>query len=142
MGIRMLHRWTPAAGTPARADAASAPSVPSSPVPAFAADASTARIPTDLVAVARRTATRLRHRFTARVTRVGRAAGAPLRGRWTDLVRGYLALLLAAIPRTRPPRTITVFVASLTERPSGPGPHRPPRRNRQGRQDPGRGATP
>ncbi|MGW3093730.1 hypothetical protein ACWDCC_09780 [Streptomyces sp. NPDC001102] len=44
MGIRMLNRRT----ATAQAHAEPAPVEPSTPVPVFAADASTARIPTDL----------------------------------------------------------------------------------------------
>ncbi|WP_208615714.1 hypothetical protein [Streptomyces cellostaticus] len=144
MGIRMLHRRTPEArnGAPARADTASAQATPASPVPPFAADASTARIPVDLATTARRTAADLRRRLAARAARTdGTAPGWRVRA---DLARGYLALLLTLIPRARPRRTLTVFVAPalvapVTEPPAGPGPHRPPHRDRP---EPGPGATP
>ncbi|MFJ9116392.1 hypothetical protein ACIRJO_12685 [Streptomyces sp. NPDC102394] len=70
MGIRMLNRRT----ATARAHAEPAPAEPSTPVPVFAADASTARIPTDLATdlatTLHRTAAhltdRLRHRSAPR----------------------------------------------------------------------------
>ncbi|MFJ9816339.1 hypothetical protein ACIRU3_13910 [Streptomyces sp. NPDC101151] len=129
MGIRMLHRRTPEArnGTPARADTASDRATPASPVPALAADASTARIPADLATTVRRAAADLRRRPAAR-TRRGPDRSA--RRAWPDLVRGYLALLLTLIPRARPRRTLTVFVAAVIEPPTGRGPHRPPHRDR------------
>ncbi|EST22921.1 hypothetical protein M878_34180 [Streptomyces roseochromogenus subsp. oscitans DS 12.976] len=141
----MLHRRTPEADTRAWADTASAQAMPASPVPALTADASTARIPTGLAAAVRRAVTDLRH---------GRAGGTAHAGRtpdwrqWTDLARGYLALALTAIPRSRPRPTLTVFVASLTERPAAPGPHRPPHRDHPDHRDspdrsePGPDATP
>ncbi|MFI1361547.1 hypothetical protein [Streptomyces griseochromogenes] len=144
MGIRMLHRRTPEArhGTPARADTASAQATPASSVPPLAADASTARIPADLPATVRRAAANLRRRLAARVARTDGAAP-DWRAR-ADLARGYLALLLTLIPRVRPRRTLTVFVAPVlvarvTEPPGGPGPHLPPHRDRP---EPGPGATP
>lgn len=151
MGIRMLHRRTPEAYIRAWADTASAQAMPASPVPALAADASTARIPADLTATVRRAATHLRHRLAGLTAPVDRA---PDWRQWADLARGYLALALTAIPRPRPRRTLTVFVASLTDRPAAPGPHRPPhrdrrdqreqrdQRDRQDRRGPGPDATP
>ena len=143
MGIRMLHRRTPEArdGTPVRADPASAQATPASPVPPLAADASTARIPADLATTARRAAADLRHRLAARAARTDGAA--PDWRVRADLARGYLALLLTLIPRARPRRTLTVFVAPVpaapvTEPPADPGPHRPPHRDRP---EPGPGAT-
>ncbi|MGW1803843.1 hypothetical protein [Streptomyces sp. NPDC002078] len=121
MGIRMLHRRTPEADTRAWADAASAQAMPASPVPAFAADASTARIPVELTATVHRAATNLWYRLTGLTAPVDRA---PDWRQWADLARGYLALALTAIPRPRPRRTLTVFVASLTDRPAAAGPHR------------------
>jgi hypothetical protein len=114
----MLHRRTPEAhnGTTAWADTASAQGTPASPVPPLAADASTARIPADPAATVRKAAADLRRRLAARTHH------APDWRAWTDLARGYLALLLAAIPKARPRRTLTVFVASLAERPSHPDP--------------------
>ncbi|MFF3912603.1 hypothetical protein ACFYZB_03810 [Streptomyces sp. NPDC001852] len=132
MGIRMLHRRTPEADTRAWADAASAQAMPASPVPALAADASTARIPADLSATVRRAATSLRHRLAGLTAPVDRA---PDWRQWADLARGYLALALSAFPRPRPRRTLTVFVASLTDRPAAPDPHRPPRRDHRDHED-------
>ncbi|MEU9239859.1 hypothetical protein [Streptomyces shenzhenensis] len=108
MGIRMVHRRTPQSRPPANArSASSAAQVPaSSSAPGQAADASSARIPADLAVTVRRTATRLRRRLRAR----------PGLRQWLDLARSHLALLLAALPGPRRPRTMTVFVASLTER--------------------------
>ncbi|MER6269864.1 hypothetical protein [Streptomyces sp900105755] len=109
MGIRMVHRRTPQSRPPAKARSASASAqVTASPsTPALAAGASSARIPVDLAVTVRRAATRLRRRLRAR----------PDLRQWLDLARSYLALLLAALPSPRRPRTMTVFVASLTERP-------------------------
>ncbi len=130
MGIRMLHRRTPEAATGAWAATASTQAVPAAPVPALAADASTARIPADLATTLRDTTRRLRRRLA------GRAAHTPDWRQWTDLARGYLALVLTVIPRSRPRPTLTVFVASLTERPAAPGRHRPRHRDPQDPQDP------
>ncbi|MFF8589880.1 hypothetical protein ACF061_00315 [Streptomyces sp. NPDC015220] len=124
MGIRMLnHR--PAAPQTAVGAALAAP-LP--PVPAQAADASTARIPTDLAATVRRAATGLRRRLTLRE---------PLPWRlWADLPRGYVALLLTRLPRPGQAHTVTVFVATppfpAGGRPSGPPSGRPrPDRSRR-----------
>ncbi|MEU1009190.1 hypothetical protein ACIP4Y_05480 [Streptomyces sp. NPDC088810] len=130
MGIRMLHRRTPEAATGAWADTVSAQAVPAAPVPALAADASTARIPADLATTVRHVTQRLRRGLA------GRPARTPDWRQWTDLARGYLALVLTLIPRSRPRPTLTVFVASLTERPAAPDSHRPPHRDPQGPQDP------
>ncbi|MFJ3230387.1 hypothetical protein [Streptomyces sp. NPDC086787] len=111
MGIRMLHRRAAQARTTPQADAAAPTPMPSSRIPALAADASTARIPADRTAAVRKRATRLRHRFAGR--------------QWADLCRGYLALLLALLPKPRPPRRMTVFVAPLTERPNAAAPRAP-----------------
>ncbi|MBL1084837.1 hypothetical protein JK359_23180 [Streptomyces actinomycinicus] len=127
MGIRTLHRRTPEATPRARADSFSAQAVPASPVPAFAAGASTARIPADLAATVRRVTKELRRGLA------GRPARTPDWRQWADLARGYLALTVTLIPRSRPRHTLTVFVASLTERPSAPGRRRPPRRDRRDR---------
>ncbi|MEU8467603.1 hypothetical protein AB0F30_06705 [Streptomyces sp. NPDC029006] len=120
MGIRMLHRRTPEAAPRDWADTFSAQAMPPSRVPVVAADASTARIPADLTVTVRRVTRNLRRRLAGRTARI------PDRRLWADLVRGYLALALTQIPRARPRHTLTVFVASLTERPAAPGPHRPP----------------
>ncbi|MEU6667350.1 hypothetical protein [Streptomyces sp. NPDC046727] len=123
MGIRMLHHRTPEAATGAWADTASAQAVPATPVPALAADASTARIPADLATTVRKVTKDLRRGLTVR------PAHRPDWRQWADLARGYLALTLAAIPRSHPRPTLTVFVAPLTERGAAPGPHRPPHRD-------------
>ncbi|WP_181140440.1 hypothetical protein [Streptomyces sp. Ru62] len=120
MGIRMLHRRTPEASAGVWADTASTQAVPAAPVPALAADASTARIPADLATTVRNLPEDLRRRVA------GRAARTPDWRQWADLARGYAALVLTLIPRSRPRPTLTVFVASVTERPAAPGPHRPP----------------
>jgi hypothetical protein len=141
----MLHRRTPEADIRAWADTASAQAMLASPVPALAADASTARIPADLTATVRRAAAGLRHRLTGLTAH---ADHAPDWRQWADLARGYLALALAALPKPRPRHTLTVFVASLTERPAAPAPHRPLRqdlrdhRDHRDRPDPGAGPTP
>ncbi|MEV7810681.1 hypothetical protein AB0P05_08080 [Streptomyces flaveolus] len=123
MGIRMLHRRTPEAAAGVWVDTASTQAVPPAPVPAFAADASTARIPADLAATVRNVPKDLRRRVA------GRAARTPDWRQWADLARGYAALVLTLIPRSRPRPTLTVFVATVTERPAAPGPHRPPHRD-------------
>ncbi|MFE5817723.1 hypothetical protein [Streptomyces sp. NPDC056479] len=99
MGIRMLHRRT--APAPANANSEDAPSTAPPSVQPFAADASTARIPADVIG--------------------------PLRHPATNL-RGYLALARTALPRTRPARTVAVFVAAaraLTEPQAGSALSRP-----------------
>jgi hypothetical protein len=128
MGIRMLnHR--PAVSPTA---VGTAPAAPPPRVPAFAADASSARVPTDLAATLRRAATGLRRRLTPGEPGPG---GTPSWCLWADVARGYLALFLTRLPRPGPVRTVTVFVATATavrDRPDGPPPHRA----RQGRQTP------
>ncbi|MFF4254566.1 hypothetical protein ACFY1L_25505 [Streptomyces sp. NPDC001663] len=114
MGIRMLNR------RPARAQASAevAPAVPPAKVPVFAASASTARIPTDLTTVLRRTAADLRRRLAG-------AGEPPVWRLWAGLGRSYLAGLLVRVRRSRPARTVTVFVVTagtLTDRPDGPAP--------------------
>ncbi|MFI2199420.1 hypothetical protein ACH47Z_01285 [Streptomyces sp. NPDC020192] len=143
MGIRMLHRRTPEADTRACADATSAQAaVPASPVQALAADASTARVPADLAETVRATATDLRRRLAGLTAR---ADHAPDWRQWADLARGYLALALGLIPRSRPRQTLTVFVASLTERewPTAPDARRPAHPDPQDQpEEPGSDATP
>ncbi|MFE0513572.1 hypothetical protein [Streptomyces sp. NPDC058964] len=132
MGIRMLHRRTVQARNTAQADAAAAPSMPPSRIPALAADASTARIPTDLTAAVRKAAVSLRHRLTTGAFRADRVLAWR---QWADLGRGYLALLLTLLPRPRPPRRMTVFVATLIERPYGSAPRGRHRERREPRPD-------
>ncbi|GAB2739271.1 hypothetical protein GCM10027072_38240 [Streptomyces bullii] len=60
---------------------------------------------------------------------------------WAELARGYLTLVLALLPRSRPAPTLTVFIATtdtLSALPDGSAPHRR-RRDPQGREP---GATP
>ncbi|MFE2039599.1 hypothetical protein ACFXAZ_01505 [Streptomyces sp. NPDC059477] len=111
MGIRMLHRWP-------------APAMPLPPVPVFATDASTARLALSPAEALRHKAKALRHRFTpAKEPVPARPGDRPGRRLWTDLTRGYVALLRTLLPRTRRPRTLTVFTApALTA--SRPGPTR------------------
>ncbi|MFF3463016.1 hypothetical protein ACWCQN_10130 [Streptomyces sp. NPDC001984] len=135
MGIRMLHHRTAQARTTAPADTAAAPSLSSPLVPALAADASTARIPTDPATTVRTTMAGLGRRLTGHVTRPGLARAYR---HWAELGRSYLALLLTLVPRSRPQRTITVFTVTLTERPDGSARPRPGRYG----QGPGPGATP
>ncbi|AKZ55135.1 hypothetical protein SAM23877_2086 [Streptomyces ambofaciens ATCC 23877] len=143
MGIRMLHHRT----TPARASTDRPARVLFLPVPVFAPGASTGRTPTTLATALRRTATDLRRRLTRRVDRDDRTAaptpppGALARHLWVDLARGYLALALTLMPRTRPAHSFTVFVAStdtLSARPGGPAPYR----RLLGFREPGPDATP
>ena len=115
MGIRMLNR------RPARAQAGAeeAPAEPPAPVPPFAARASTARIPTDLKVVLRRTAADLRRRLRRVVT--GGAEPSTWR-LWAGLGRSYVTGLIDRARRSRSARSITVFVVtagSLTDRPDG-----------------------
>ncbi|MDF3141515.1 MULTISPECIES: hypothetical protein [unclassified Streptomyces] len=114
MGIRTLHRRT--APAPAQANAEKAPATAHPPVPAVATDASTARIPADLMSTLRHKATTTRRRLAHR------APG------WAELTRSYLALALTLLPRSHPQGTVTVFVApagTLTEPPDGSTPYRP-----------------
>jgi hypothetical protein len=120
----MLHRRTPEAVTRVWADTASAQAMPASPVPALAADASTARIPAYPATTVRRAVAGLRRTLAGRTLRAGHA---PDWHPWADLARGYLALALTLMPRSRPRPTLTIFVASVTERPAAAGPHRKPR---------------
>ncbi|NUR01040.1 MAG: hypothetical protein HOY79_32275 [Streptomyces sp.] len=116
MGIRMLNR------RPARAQASAeaAPVVPPAPVPGFAARASTARIPTDLVVVLRRTAADLRRRLP----RLGTGSAEPPAWRlWAGLGRSYVTGLLVRVRHSRHARTVRVFIVTggaCTERPEGP----------------------
>jgi hypothetical protein len=105
MGIRMLNR------RPARAQAKAeaAPAVPPAPVPAFAARASTARIPTDLAVVLRRTAADLRRRLHRLTTGDGEP---PTWRLWAGLGRSYVVGLVGRVRRSRSARTVTVFVVT------------------------------
>ncbi|MFF7383748.1 hypothetical protein [Streptomyces griseoluteus] len=120
MGIRMLHRLRPAPrhGSTERTDTGPAPEASGTAVPVVAAGASAARHPAHpLTGV---------HRAGAATRRV-LAAGArhlPDRHACADLARGYLALLLTHLPKARPRHTLTVFVASLTDRPAPAAPRR------------------
>ncbi|MEV8592008.1 hypothetical protein [Streptomyces sp. NPDC052012] len=115
MGIRMLHRRA----APPRSGVGGPRPEASGSVPVFADAASTARIPTPL-------ATTLRHALAGRQWTLGRAGGTgaptiPWR-LWAELARGYLTLVLTLLPRPRPVRTVTVFVAAgetLSVRPYG-----------------------
>lgn len=117
MGIRMLHGRTPQTRPPAKARsaAAQAPAAPSAP--ALAPDAGSARIPTDLAVTVGAAVTRLRRRLRTR----------PPARQWLDIARGRLVRFRGALPGPRRHRTMTVFVATLSERPRRSGaPHRPP----------------
>ncbi|MFF7857139.1 hypothetical protein [Streptomyces sp. NPDC007904] len=152
MGIRMPHRT---AAPPRAGDGPTPEAFP--PVPVFAAAASTARVPATLATALRHATADLGRRVTdgrgrtpgsaVRPVAPGRPARSGIPGDpapwrlWAELVRGYLALALTLLPRPRPVRTITVFVAAgetLSVRPSGPAerpwPQGPPR--------PGPDATP
>ncbi|MGA5333389.1 hypothetical protein ACWDU0_24445 [Streptomyces cellulosae] len=145
MGIRMLHRRA----APPRADADGPTTQAFPPVPVYAAAASTARIPGGLTAAVRDTAVRLGRRVTDSPWRTGRAPAAPGAGAgtppwrlWAELARAYLTLVLTLLPRPRPVRTVTVFVAAsetLSVRPYGPA---PAYRRPQGPPWPGPDATP
>ncbi|WP_031487876.1 hypothetical protein [Streptomyces bicolor] len=135
MGIRTLNRRT----TPAPANATTAGDAPSTApaAPPFAAGAGTARIPTDPMRTLRHTAAALWHRLPHRAQD------------WAELTRSYLALARTLLPRPRPVRIVTVFVATagtLTEPQAGSAPDRPrphphpnPHPNHRG---PGPDATP
>lgn len=106
-------------------NAKAAPTAPLPAVPALAPRASSARIPTTRAAAARRSLVAFRGRITVRLSLDPEARGTWRA--WADLARGrlagYVALLLARLARPRPPRrTLTVFVAPLTERPDGSAP--------------------
>lgn len=138
MGIRMLHRRTPQATAGAWADTASAQAMPAAPVPALAADASTARIPADPAAAVRRVTGHLRRRLARH------PVPTPDWRQWADVARSYLTLALTAIPRPSPRRrpTLTVFVAPLTERPAARGSHRRPHQDPRAPRDQRPDATP
>ncbi|MGV9274245.1 hypothetical protein [Streptomyces griseosporeus] len=136
MGIRMLHRRTARAQAQepatarAAAEAALSASLPT--VPPFAATARTARIPADPARALARRAARLGRRIARHGRTVRGVVRLPDATAWrarADVALGYLALLLARLPRPRPTRTVTVFVATpataggpgLSERPDGSG---------------------
>lgn len=111
MGIRMLHRT---AGPPPRAGA-DGPGPEAHPsVPVFATAASTARIPVTLATALRRATTGLGRRIAGTVRPATTALpDGPLPWRqWAEAARGCLTLVLTLLPRPRPVRTITVFVAA------------------------------
>ncbi|MDN3269393.1 hypothetical protein [Streptomyces sp. MA15] len=145
MGIRMPHRRA----APPRADADGPTTQAFPPVPVFAAAASTARVPGGLTAAFRDAAARLGVRVTGGRRRTGRTPTAPGAGTeqppwrlWAELARAYLTLALTLLPRPRPVRTVTVFVAAsetLSARPYGPAPAYP---RPQGPPWPGPDATP
>jgi hypothetical protein len=99
------------------------------PVPVFAAAASTARTPATLATALRNATADLGRRIadgrrrTARTpTAVGLADEQPPWRLWAELARAYLTLVLTLLPRPRPVRTVTVFVAAsdtLSVRPYG-----------------------
>ncbi|MDQ1044622.1 hypothetical protein [Streptomyces sp. V4I2] len=162
MGIRMLHRRTAQARAQAKAHAKTAPPAPPPPVPAFSATASTARIPTDPATVLRRATTAgtariptglaaalrqaaLHHAAASTRRRLDRRERDAVRRQkreasvwrlWVDLGRGYLALGLTLLPRSRPMPTFTVFTA-VNEWPIDA-----PSRRRPNRRTPGPDATP
>ncbi|MFE9770134.1 hypothetical protein ACFYOV_00330 [Streptomyces sp. NPDC005931] len=112
MGIRMLHRT--AAPPRAGADGPGPEAFP--PVPVHAVAASTARVPGGLASALGRATADLGRRVTGgrrRTEAVPARPGDPPPWRlWADLARGYLALALTLLPRPRPVRTVTVFVAA------------------------------
>ncbi|MFI9149003.1 hypothetical protein [Streptomyces sp. NPDC053367] len=114
MGIRMLNR------RPAHP--------PLAPVPAFAVGASTARLVLGPAETVRHAAvdlgcTLIHCRPVSALSRcrplrgtlavVGRTRGTARWRLWADLVRGYLALLITLLHRTRPAGTLTVFVVGV-----------------------------
>ncbi|MBN0043974.1 hypothetical protein JS756_07590 [Streptomyces actuosus] len=116
MGIRMLHRRTARAqaqeAAPARAGAEAAPSASLPTVPPAAAAASTARIPADPARALARAAAGLGCRLAGRGRTAVRLPGAAAWRTWADVGMGYLALVLARLPKPRPDRRLTVFVAT------------------------------
>lgn len=143
MGIRMLHRRTARAQAqhqvPARADTMADLSAPLPPVPPFAANASTGRIPTTRAETLRRSTVALARRLTHRdgTATTDDTAGTPgpdtasetPRWRlWTELGLGCLALLLSRLPRpNRPTRSFTVFVVPPPTTAATTGPDDSPR---------------
>ncbi|AWW40117.1 MULTISPECIES: hypothetical protein [Streptomyces] len=122
MGIRMLNRR--------RSDP---------PAPTHAVGASTARIPTGPVTAVRHTVADARRRLAEREFRKPVARRPRDTAVWrlgADLARNSLAFCRSLLPKpARPAHTLTVFVATLPERPavkppdgSGPTPCRLPNR--------------
>ncbi|MFF3330696.1 hypothetical protein ACFYWX_14230 [Streptomyces sp. NPDC002888] len=109
-------------------NAKAADSAPLPTVQPRAPRASSARTPTTPATAVRESLMELRRRLTARASREPDSQGSWRR--WAGLARGHLAdslaLLLARLPKPRTPRpprrTLTVFVAPLTERPYGSAP--------------------
>jgi hypothetical protein len=137
MGIRLLHHRT----APAQASADGPACLPLPPVPAFALGASTARIPATVATALRHTAADLRRRLVRRDRTAVRTSETPAWLLWAGLARGYLALALTLLPRSRPGHTVTVFIAApapVSARPDGSAPHR----RRPGPQGPEPDATP
>ncbi|MFJ1970653.1 hypothetical protein ACIO93_18450 [Streptomyces sp. NPDC087903] len=149
MGIRMLHRRTAQARTHAQANADATPSTPRPPVPVFAADASTARVPAGPLTAPRQAAAALRDRL-ARARDAVRLHAALDWRLWAELGRGCLTLALARLAplsRPRPAAGIAVFVAPGTgARAAGPvsgdSDGSAPGRPRPKRPGPGPDATP
>lgn len=118
MGIRMLNRRT----APSRAHVDAGPVAARRSVPALAADASTARIPTDLSTRLRNTVADLRRRLTVARTELAEPESWVL---WATLLRGQLSTALARLPRPdRRTRSLTVFVADPVTT-AGPSDDRP-----------------
>ncbi|MFD7698600.1 hypothetical protein [Streptomyces caelestis] len=111
MGIRVLHRR---AAPPRPGGSAVSP-----PVPVFAAAASTARTPATLATALRNATADLGRRVadgrrgtTRTPTAAALAGGQPPWRLWAELARAHLTLVLTRLPRPRPVRTVTVFVAA------------------------------
>lgn len=91
------------------------------------AAASTARTPVGVAAVLRNTTAELGRRIADGGRRTGSTAGGvpgerPPWWLWAELARAYLTLAFTLLPRPRPVRTVTVFVAAsdtLSVRPYG-----------------------
>ncbi|MFR9798627.1 hypothetical protein ACL02U_22430 [Streptomyces sp. MS06] len=116
MGIRTLHGRTARAqaqtSAPARSGAEAAPSGAPCAVPPFAAGAATARVPHSRTEALRRAAAGLGRGLARRSRSAVRMPDGTRWRTWADLGLGYLALLLARLPRPRRTRTFTVFVAT------------------------------
>lgn len=91
------------------------------------AAASTARTPVGVATALRNATAELGRRVADGGRRTGRTAegvpgGPPPWRLWAELARAYLTLALTLLPRPRPVRTVTVFVAAsdtLSVRPYG-----------------------